>query len=90
MIYSVPRDIAWAIDENHGDPVLYLMRVPDGTPLALTGTAGLIWLLAIEEDDVVGALNEVICDPPADLDQITRAYLDDLTSRGLLVREESA
>lgn len=89
MSYSIPEDLAWIIEQNDPalPPELYLMRVPDGIPLVLTGTAALIWLFAADGEDVPVALAEVIVDPPPDLVVTTHAYLDDLVERGLLVRE---
>lgn len=90
MSYWPPSDLAWVFDEAADEPTLYLMHVPDGVPLVLTGTAALIWLFAVEGEDVVQALTEVIADPPPDLAETTYAYLDDLVARGLLVREDPA
>lgn len=88
MTYRVPPDLAWVLDETDdgSPPVLYLMDVPDGVPLVLTGTAALIWLFAVEREDVAAALAEVVADPPADLAQTTAAYLADLVNRGLLLQ----
>lgn len=87
MTYRVPPDLAWVLDETDdgAPPALYLMHVPDGVPLVLTGTAALIWLFAVEGEDVAAALAEVVSDPPADLAQTTSDYLADLVDRGLLL-----
>ena len=90
MTWTVPPGLAWVLDEPADVPTLYLMHVPDGIPLVLTGTAALIWLFAAEGEDVVAALTEVIADPPPDLAETTYAYLDDLVADGLLVREDPA
>lgn len=92
MSYGIPPGLAWVADHPVADvaPTLFLMHVPDGVPLVLTGTAALIWLFAAEGEDVVEALTEVIADPPPDLAETTYAYLDDLVARGLLVREDPA
>lgn len=90
MTHRVPSDLAWVLDETDdgASPVLYLMHVPDGVPLVLTGTAALIWIFAIEGDDVAAALARIVEDPPADLAQTTAAYLTDLVGRGLLLGPE--
>ena len=89
MTYRVPPDLAWVLDETDAkqppSPALHLMHVPDGVPLVLTGTAALIWLFAVEGEDVAAALAEVVSDPPADLAQTTSDYLADLVDRGLLL-----
>lgn len=89
MAYGIPSGLAWVADQvdENGAPALYLMHVPDGEPLVLTGIAAVIWLFAAQGDDVVAELAEVVGDPPPDLAETTAAYLDDLVSRGLLVRE---
>lgn len=92
MRYCAPRGLAWVSHEaGEGAAIsLYLMHLPDGIPLVLTGTAALIWLLAIDGEDVPAALAEAVADPPPDLVETTNAYLEDLVVRGLLVREDPA
>lgn len=90
MTYSIPADLAWVLDQTDESlPVLYLMHVPDGGPLVLTETAALIWIFAVQGDDVVAELAEVVENPPADLAQMATDYLADLVARGLLVEAEA-
>lgn len=92
MKYAVPNDVAWVTDEYDQDeiPAVYLMVLPDGEPLVLTGTAALIWILAAEGEDVAPALRAVITDPPPDLEETTTRYLADLVARHLLVAEDTS
>ena len=87
MTYRIPPDLAWVLDETDDGvpPTLYLMKVPDGVPLMLTGTAALMWIFAVEGDAVAAALADVVANPPADLAETMGYYVADLVGRGLLL-----
>ncbi len=87
MTYTVPSRVAHVLGER-GDttgPELFLMRLPDGLPLRLGGTAALIWLVASEgSEDVVSDVAEVVGRLPGDVEQDVIGYLELLVRRGLL------
>ena len=88
MSYRVPARVGHVVREaasgDQSDSV-YLMRLPDGEPLLLEGTAALIWLLAADGDDnVEQTVASVLLDAPADTVGITRDYLSQLVAQGLL------
>lgn len=71
---------------GRGEPAaVYLMHLPDGEPTALTGTSALIWALAAEgEEDVLGALAELLGQPVGDVERSVGEYLDQLVLAGWL------
>ena len=58
MKYRIPPRLGYVVDDRTGQsPVVYLMRLPDGDPLVLRGSGGVIWALAADGvDDVPAAL----------------------------------
>lgn len=83
--YSVPKRVAHVERAENGLPQVFLMRLPDGPPVALEGTAALIWTLAVErEEDVAGAVAEVTGVDRADIADDVEAYLVTLVETGLL------
>lgn len=88
MTYRVPERLAWVIPERRDDEplVVYLMPLPDGPPLVLRESAGLIWALAADgEADVPAAVAELVGRTLAEVGPTTEAFLADLVARGLLV-----
>ncbi|AXG14072.1 PqqD family protein [Intrasporangium calvum] len=72
------------------DPELYLMRLPDGPPVRLGGTAAVIWLVASAgEEDVVEAVARLVERDPVDIEPDVMTYLDLLVADGLLERARS-
>ena len=71
---------------SDADPAtVYLMHLPDGQPMALRGTAALIWVLANDgEDDVAAALASLLDTPRPDIADDVDAYLDVLVDQGWL------
>ena len=89
--YGVPEHIAWVDGTEFGMPEeLYLTIVPEGRTVLLTDTARLIWLVAIESDDVQVRVAELVGLSPAAIEDDVIQFLEDLTGRGLLVRCVSA
>ena len=82
--YGVPPRVAFVIPES--DPAqVFLMQVPRGHPLVLTGSTAVIWLLAADgADDVVEAVKNVLDVGSADVDREVTSCLEGLVSRGLL------
>ena len=91
MKYLVPPRLAYVDDDRTEEsPVVYLMRLPDGDPLVLQGSGGVIWALAADGvDDVAAALAVAVGSPVDQISADVRSFLDDLVSRGLLDRAES-
>lgn len=87
--YAIPADVAHVIlepTESEGEDLrVFVMRLPDGDPLALVGISALIWLLAVEgEPDVVGSVATAVDEPVAEIGPMIEAYLADLADQGLL------
>ena len=83
--YSVPDRVAHVARDDGGLPQVFLMRLPDGPPVALEGTAALIWTFAVErEEDVVAAVAEATGMDRADIVDDVEAYLVRLVETGLL------
>ncbi|WP_432560125.1 hypothetical protein [Granulicoccus sp. GXG6511] len=89
--YAIPSDVAQVVLEPSGgnDLRVFVMRVPDGNPVALVGISAVIWLLAAEGDiDVVVSVAEAVNEPVAEIGPMIEVYLKDLADQGLLQRLE--
>lgn len=75
---------------EEGDAV-YAGRLPDGPILAFEGTAGVIWLKALDgsRDDIAKRVAEDVDAPAADIRDEVDAFVDELIELGLLVPFES-
>ena len=97
MRFDVPRRVAHVVADGDEppevspqDPELYLMRLPNGPPVRLSGTAAVIWLVASAgEDDVVEAVARLVQREPVDIEPDVTTYLDLLVADGLLERARS-
>lgn len=87
--YVVPPRLAFVVPEEAPSAQVFLMQMPDGSPLLLTDTAAAIWILAADgEIDVPGAVGEAIgLDRESVADDVEN-YLADLMGRGLLLTAE--
>ena len=86
MKYLVPPRLGYVVDDRtKKSPVVYLMELPDGDPLVLQGSGGVIWALAADGvDDVPATLATALgCRVGESRTHVT-SFLDDLVSRGLL------
>jgi len=90
VTHLIPPRLGYVVNEPTGaDPTLrvFLMHLPDGEPLALVGSAALIWALAADgEPDGPAALAELLSVPVDEIEDATRAYLDTLVVQALLIR----
>ena len=86
MKYLVPPRLAFVVDDRTGQsPVVYLMQLPDGDPLVLQGSGGVIWALAADGvDDVPATLATALGCRVEEIRTHVTSFLDDLVSRGLL------
>ncbi|MFW5471862.1 PqqD family protein [Knoellia sp. CPCC 206450] len=83
--YSVPERVAHVERDADGLPQVFLMRLPDGPPVALEGTAALIWTFAAEgEADVATAVAKAVGLPREEIADDVEAYLVHLVETGLL------
>lgn len=83
--YSVPERVAHVERDADGLPQVFLMRLPDGPPVALEGTAALIWTFATEgEADVAAAVARALELPREEIADDVEAYLVRLVESGLL------
>ena len=89
MTYRVPHRLGHVVlPPEHDRPVAaYLMPLPDGDPVALHGTAALIWVVAAEGDpDVPAAVADLLGVEVDTIADETRAYLGSLVDARLLER----
>lgn len=86
MRYRVPARLAYVVDDRGVEsPVVYLMQLPDGEPLVLQGSGGVIWALAADgTDDVPAALAAAVGCPMEEIVDDVSSFLDELVIRGLL------
>ena len=86
MKYRIPPRLAYVVDDRTGQsPVVYLMQLPDGDPLVLQGSGGVIWALAADGvDDVPTALAAAVGSPVDEIRKQVTSFLADLVTRGLL------
>ncbi|MGI5951072.1 MAG: PqqD family protein [Brooklawnia sp.] len=91
MRYRIPPRVAYVVDDTDpDDPTVYLMQPPDGDPLVLTGSGGLIWSLAADGvADVPGAVAEAVGRPVAEILEDVSAFLGEMVGRGLLEPEDA-
>ncbi len=93
MRYAVPDRLGfvYGTEQTASSGAIYLMALPDGVPVVLTGTAALIWETAVTDSSLTDArgLADAVTSGRA-TEQIvadTRAFLDQLVAQGLLVQE---
>ena len=86
MSYRVPDRLGYVVDDQSADSSLtvFLMKLPNGAPLELAGSAAWIWVLATEREDVVEALAELTGESSAEIGATTAAFLQELVGQGLL------
>jgi hypothetical protein len=81
--------VAWLDMTDSDQDVVYATALPDGPPLVLGGTAGLIFVSAVDggtEDDIVERVAAGAGLDPAAVRRDVLTFLDHLVSRGLLTR----
>lgn len=85
--YRPGPQVAWVVgsDVLPDDDGVYLVQVPDGRPLVLTGIGGLIWILALEGRPVARDLADLTGENLELVTATVEAFLDDLVARQLLV-----
>lgn len=90
MGFRVPERIAWVdAAEIGGSDDLCLAHLPSGETVVLSGSARLIWLLAVDGgDDVVAEVAELVGEEPEAIAPEVRSFLAELVEHGLL--EEGA
>lgn len=94
MRYRIPARVGYVVHEptlEQPTATVYLLRLPDGQPLVLSGTAALIWVLAAEgEPNVPAALAELVGEALSTVESPTLSYLDNLVLQGLLTEAPDA
>lgn len=88
--YGIPHEVAHVIPDDEPDlPArVFLMQLPDGQPVVLDDSAALIWLLAAEgEEDLVGAMADLVGQQGHEIAADVTTFLDELVSRGLLIHD---
>ena len=91
MRFTVADNVAWVrgLDFTVDDEDTYVMVVPDGHPLQLTGVGALIWDCAVSGDDVLAQVTQAIGASTAEIEHDVRVFVDDLVARGLLIRTDA-
>lgn len=86
MTYACPPQLAYVAVEPRGGEELqvYLLQLPDGAPRVLAGTSALIWLLAVEGEDVVNGIAAATGQRTAAVEDAVGAYVKQLLTQGLL------
>lgn len=85
--YHVPRGVAHVVPDDEPDPPtkVFLMHLPDGPPVVLNDSAALIWLVAAEgEEDVAGAIGELVGRDAHEISADVTTFLRDLVAQGFL------
>lgn len=101
MSYRIPPRVAHLVEQgdqgdqgggtSEGDttPRVYLMRLPDGRPRQLEGSAAVIWLAVAEEGiSTPEAVAELFDGDPDEVVTGVRGFLVELLSSGLLTADE--
>jgi hypothetical protein len=85
--YRVPSRVAYVVADEHSPSAgtVYLMTLPDGQPAVLRGSGAVIWVVAAEgEDDVAGAVAELVGMPVEEVSAEVERFLDELVELGVL------
>ena len=85
--YRIPPRLAHVVPDGQPDPAdtVFLMKLPDGVPVILRDSAAWIWLLAADgENDVAGALKDLLGLHRGDVADDVTNFLFDLVDGGLL------
>lgn len=86
MSFAVPAHVAWCVDEEQDDLAVYLMKLPHGDPVALKGVSALIWVAAVEGEDVVSVVAAATGEDRQRVEPECLQHLDDLAESGYLRR----
>lgn len=91
MRFTVADNVAWVsgLHFTADDEDTYVMVVPDGHPLQLTGVGALIWDCAVSGDDVLDLVTQATGASTAEIEHDVRVFLDELVQRGLLIRTDA-
>ncbi|MDO5737280.1 MAG: PqqD family peptide modification chaperone, partial [Propionibacteriaceae bacterium] len=90
MGHTIPDDIAWVdVAELVGTDELCLSRLPSGETVLLRGTARLIWLVAVEGNDVATVVADLVGEAPEEIAVHVGEFLKELTERGLLTLQQT-
>lgn len=85
--YRIPARVAHVVadDDTAAAGTVYLMTLPDGQPAVLRDSAALIWMVAADgEDDVAGAVAELVGLPTDEVSFEVERFLDELVALGAL------
>ncbi len=85
MTYGKPNQVAYVVGREIGaaDGV-FLVKMPDGVPQALLGTAAIIWLAAIDGVDPIADLVAATGESAEVVGPVVAEFLDSLVKTGLL------
>ncbi|WP_156971223.1 hypothetical protein [Knoellia sinensis] len=94
-MFRVPDSVAYDVieaDSDHGigsqagaAETVYLLSLPDGVPLVLSGMGAILWLLAAEGvTDVASAVASATGESVGSIEPLIRDYLESLVADGLL------
>ena len=85
MAHRVPERLAWVDAAELGaSDDLCLTLLPTGQTVVLSGTARLIWLVAVDGGDVVAEVADLVGEAPEAIAPEVTRFLAELTDRGLL------
>jgi hypothetical protein len=87
--FALADDVAWLPGMAWDSETIYATRLPDGPPVVLPATAGLIFVAAAEGGTLEGIIDRVSEDSGADRDVVREdvvSFVAELVSLGLLAR----
>jgi Coenzyme PQQ synthesis protein D (PqqD) len=87
--FALADDVAWLDQESDGSVVVYATTLPDGPPIVLRDTGGVIFTAAAEGgslESILGRVAELAGADPDDIRGDVTAFVDELVRLGLLVR----
>jgi hypothetical protein len=87
--FAVADDVAWLPGTAHDSDTIYATRLPDGPPVVLPGTGGLIFVAAASGGTLEEILERVSEDAGVDREDIrddVASFVEELLSLGLLAR----
>lgn len=89
-VYRVGDDVAWVSQEDLDDgasPMAYVARLPTGRPLALEGSACLVWLAVSDGgtlEEIAATAAQMAGVEAADITDDVRTLIDSLLATGLV------
>lgn len=88
-IFTLADNVAWVDMESTGSAVVYATTLPDGPPIVLRDTGGVIFTAAADGgslESILDRVSQVADIDPEDIRGDVTAFVDQLVALGLLTR----